>query len=167
VSDNRLLCCSAEYLFFDRKDVIMVKQQAQAVWRGGLKDGSGSFRSGTIAGEYSFASRFEGGKGATPEGLIGAAHAGCFSMALSLFLGDRGHAPEAIRTTATVELDPKQLAITRIELETEAEVPGLDEAAFREIAEQAKKNCPVSKALGSVQIVLKSARLSSVAAGRA
>ncbi|MEP7226625.1 MAG: OsmC family protein [Gemmatimonadales bacterium] len=145
----------------------MIKQKAQAVWRGGLKNGSGSFRSGTIEGEYSFASRFEGGKGSTPEGLIGAAHAGCFSMALSLFLGEQGHTPEAIRTTATVELDPKQLAITRIELETEAEVPGLDEAAFREIAEQAKKNCPVSKALGGVQIVLKSAKLSSLAADRA
>jgi len=145
----------------------MIRQQAQAVWRGGLKDGSGSFRSGTIEGKYSFASRFEGGSGGTPEGLIGAAQAGCFSMALSLFLGERGHPPEAIRTTATVELDPKQLAITRIELETEAEVPGLEEAAFRELAEQAKKNCPVSKALAGVQIVLKSATLSPVTADRA
>ncbi len=145
----------------------MIRQQGQAVWRGGLKAGSGTFRSGTIEGEYSFASRFEGGRGGTPEGLVGAAHAGCFSMALSLFLEEQGHAPEAIRTTATVELDPKQLAITRIELETEAEVPGLDGSTFREIAEQAKKNCPVSKALGGVPITLKSARLSSVAAGRA
>jgi lipoyl-dependent peroxiredoxin len=145
----------------------MIKQQGQAVWRGGLKSGSGTFRSGTIEGEYSFGSRFEGGQGGTPEGLVGAAHAGCFSMALSLFLEEQGHAPEAIRTTATVELDPKQLTITRIELETEAEVPGLDESTFREIAEQAKKNCPVSKALGGVQIILKSARLASVAAGRA
>jgi lipoyl-dependent peroxiredoxin len=145
----------------------MIKQEAQAVWRGGLKDGSGTFRSGTIQGEYSFASRFEGGKGSTPEGLIGAAHAGCFSMALSLFLGQHGHPPEAIRTTANVELDPQKLAITRIELETEADVPGLDDARFREIAEEAKENCPVSKALAGVQIVLRSARLSSVAAGRA
>ena len=145
----------------------MIKQKAQAVWRGGLKDGRGSFRSGTIEGEYSFASSFEGGKGSSPEGLIGAAHAGCFSMALSLFLGEHGHKAEAIRTTATVELDPQQLAITRIELETEAEVAGLDEAGFRDIAEQAKKNCPVSKALDGVQIVLKSARLLSVPASRA
>ena len=145
----------------------MIKQKAQAVWRGGLKDGRGSFRSGTIEGEYSFASRFEGGKGSSPEGLIGAAHAGCFSMALSLFLGEHGHKAEAIQTTATVELDPQQLAITRIELETEAEVAGLDEAGFRDIAEQAKKNCPVSKALDGVQIVLKSARLLSVPASRA
>jgi len=144
----------------------MIRQEAQAVWRGELKGGSGSFRSGTIQGEYSFASRFEGGKGSTPEGLIAAAHAGCFSMALSLFLGRHGHTPEAIRTTATVELDPKELAITRIELETEADVAGLDDAGFREIAEQAKQNCPVSKALRSVEIVLRSARLSPVAAGR-
>lgn len=145
----------------------MIRQQAQAVWRGGLKDGSGSFRSGTIEGEYSFASRFEGGEGSTPEELIGAAHAGCFSMALSLFLGERGHTAETIRTTATVQLDPKQLAITRIELETEAEVTGLADTEFREIAEQARKNCPVSKALGSVQVVLQSAKVTPVAADRA
>jgi lipoyl-dependent peroxiredoxin len=145
----------------------MIRQEAQAVWRGELKGGSGSFRSGTIQGEYSFASRFEGGKGSTPEGLIAAAHAGCFSMALSLFLGQHGHTPEAIRTTATVELDPQQLAIIRIELETEADVAGLDDTGFREIAEEAKQNCPVSKALKGVEIVLRSARLSPVAAGRA
>jgi lipoyl-dependent peroxiredoxin len=145
----------------------MIKQQAQAVWRGGLKDGGGTFRTGVIQGDYSFASRFEGGKGSTPEGLIGAAHAGCFSMALSLFLGKHGHPPEGIRTTATVELDPEQLAITRIELETEADVSGLNEAEFREIAEEAKNNCPVSKALQGVQIVLKSAKLSTLTAGRA
>jgi osmotically inducible protein OsmC len=144
----------------------MIEQQAQAVWRGGLKKGSGSFHSGTIEGKYSFASRFEGGEGSTPEELIGAAQAACFSMALSLFLEERGHTPEAIRTTATVSLDPSQLAITRIELETEADVPGIDEAEFRETAEQAKQNCPVSKALGGVQIVLRSAALSSVAADR-
>jgi lipoyl-dependent peroxiredoxin len=142
----------------------MIKQQARAVWRGGLKDGRGSFRAGTIEGEYSFASRFEGGEGSTPEELIGAAHAACFSMALSLFLGERGHTAETISTTATVHLDPAQLAITRIELETEAEVPGLAETDFREIADQAKKNCPVSKALGSVQIDLKSAKLTPVTA---
>jgi osmotically inducible protein OsmC len=122
----------------------MIEQQAQAVWRGGLKDGNGSFRSGTIEGKYSFASRFEGAQGSTPEELIAAAHASCFSMALSLFLEKGGHTAEAIRTTATVTLDPAQLAITGIELETEADVPGLDEADFRESAEQAKQNCPFS-----------------------
>jgi osmotically inducible protein OsmC len=144
----------------------MIKQQAQAVWRGRIKDGSGSFRSGAIEGEYSFASRFEGGEGSTPEQLIGAAHASCFSMALSLFLTEQGHTPEAIRTTATVNLDPEQLAITRIELETEAEVAGLDETRFRQLAEQAKEKCPISKALGAVPIGLKSAKLTRAAADR-
>jgi len=119
---------------------LLIKQQAQAIWRGGLKAGSGSFRSNTVEGEYSFDSRFEGGAGSTPEGLLGAAHAACFSMALSLFLGERGHTPDAIRATSTVYLDPQQLAITRIEVETEAELPGLTEIEFREIAEQAKTN---------------------------
>jgi len=145
----------------------MIEQKAQAVWKGGLKQGTGSFRSGTVEGRYSFASRFEGGEGSTPEALIGAAHAACFSMALSLFLEQQGHTPEAIRTTATVHLDPQQLAITAIELETEADVPGLAEARFPGIAEQAKQNCPVSKALAGVQIVLKSAKLARVKAGRA
>jgi osmotically inducible protein OsmC len=142
----------------------MIEKKAQAVWKGGLKKGAGSFRSGTIEGNYTFASRFEGGEGSTPEELIGAAHAACFSMALSLFLEQEGHAPEAIRTTATVQLDPQQLAITRIDLETEAEVPGLAESAFPAIAEQAKKNCPVSKALAGVQIALKSAKLARLTA---
>ena len=142
----------------------MIEKKAQAVWKGGLKKGAGSFRSGTIEGNYTFASRFEGGEGSTPEELIGAAHAACFSMALSLFLEQEGHAPEAIRTTATVQLDPQQLAITKIDLETEAEVPGLDESAFPAIAEQAKKNCPVSKALAGVQIALKSAKLTRLTA---
>jgi osmotically inducible protein OsmC len=142
----------------------MIEKKAQAVWKGGLKKGAGSFRSGTIEGNYTFASRFEGGEGSTPEELIGAAHAACFSMALSLFLEQEGHAPEAIRTTATVQLDPQQLAITRIDLETEAEVPGLAESAFPAIAEQAKRNCPVSKALAGVQIALKSAKLARLTA---
>jgi osmotically inducible protein OsmC len=145
----------------------MIRQQSQAVWRGGLKDGKGTFRSGTLEGNYSFASRFEGGAGSTPEGLIGAAHAGCFSMALSLFLGEMGRTAEAIRTTATVILDPKQLAITRIELETEAEVPGMSESEFRSAAEKAKQNCPVSKVLAGAEIVLLSAKLARVAAARA
>jgi len=148
----------------EREGTLMIKQQGQAVWRGGLKGGSGSFRSNTVEGEYSFASRFEGGAGSTPEGLIGAAHAACFSMALSLVLEKHGHTPEAIHTTSTVHLDPQQLAITQIELQTEAEVPGLTESEFRELAEEAKTNCPVSKALGAVPMILKSAKLTPVAA---
>jgi len=145
----------------------MITQKAQAVWRGGLKQGTGSFRSGTIEGQYSFASRFEGGAGSTPEELIGAAHASCFSMALSLFLEQAGKRPDTIRTTATVQLDPEKLAITRIDLDTEAEVPGLSEAEFQKLADQAKQNCPVSKALGGVDIALKSARLAKPAGARA
>jgi osmotically inducible protein OsmC len=97
----------------------MIKQQAHAVWRGGLKQGSGSFRAGTVAGQYSFSSRFEGGAGSTPEELIAAAHASCFSMALALLLEEHGLTPDAINTTAMVHLDAQQLAITRIELHTE------------------------------------------------
>ena len=148
------------------KEVSMIEQRAQAEWHGGLKDGSGSFRSGTIEGKYSFASRFEGAKGSTPEELIGAAQAACFTMALSLFLGERGHTADAIRTSATVTLDPSKLAISRIELETEADASGLDDAEFREAAEQAKENCPVSKALAGVEIVLRSAVLSTATGNR-
>ena len=137
----------------------MIEQQAKAEWKGGLKGGEGRVQAGSIEAPYSFASRFEGGEGSTPEELIGAAHAGCFSMALSLMLGEEGHEPESIRTTATVALDPDKLAIVRIDLETEAEVPGLDEAGFRRIAGNAKENCPVSKALAAVPVELKSARL--------
>ena len=137
----------------------MIEQQAKAEWKGGLKRGEGRVQAGSIEAPYSFASRFEGGEESTPEELIGAAHAGCFSMALSLMLGEEGHEPESIRTTATVALDPERLAIARIELETEGEVPGLDADGFRRIAEKAKENCPVSKALSAVPIDLKSVRL--------
>jgi lipoyl-dependent peroxiredoxin len=145
----------------------MIEQRAHAVWQGGLKQGSGSFRAGALAGKYSFSSRFEGGAGSSPEELIGAAQASCFSMALSLSLGEHGYIPEVIETRSTVYLDAQQLAISRIELETEAEVPGVSESAFQELAEQARKNCPVSKALSGVHIVLKSAKLTSLSAERA
>jgi osmotically inducible protein OsmC len=144
----------------------MIKRHAEAIWRGNLKEGSGSFRFGATEGRYSFASRFGDGEGSTPEELIGAASAGCFSMALSLFLGERGYTPQVIRTTSTVQLDPDQLAITRIDLDTEAEIPRVEEDEFRRIAEQAKQKCPVSKALSSVEIVLKSAKLTAVTADR-
>ena len=137
----------------------MITRQAQAVWNGTLKQGDGTVRFADEEQPYSFASRFERGDGTSPEELLGAAHAGCFSMALALVLGERGHEPEAIRTTATVALDPDALAVTRVELETEGEVPGLDEASFREAAEKAKAACPVSKALAGAEVVLKAARL--------
>jgi osmotically inducible protein OsmC len=123
-----------------------------------LKAGSGTMKlgSGAYEGPYSFQSRFESGSGTNPEELIGAAEAGCFSMALSSNLEKAGHAPKNIRTTATVKLEivgggPK---ITTIDLAVEAEVPGIDQAKFNEQAELTKKNCPVSVALAGTQINL-------------
>lgn len=141
----------------------MITRNAQAAWDGTLKQGRGAVRFADVEKPYSFASRFEHGDGTNPEELIGAAHAGCFSMALALVLGEGGHEPEVIRTTAAVTLDPDLLAITKVELDTEGEVPGLDEAAFREAAEHAKGVCPVSKALAGVEVVLKAARLAESA----
>jgi osmotically inducible protein OsmC len=113
--------------------------------------------SGAYEGEYSFVSRFEDGKGTNPEELIGAAHAGCFSMALSAGLTKAGLSPKRIHTTAQVHLEKvgEAFEITRIDLDTEAEVPGVDEKAFLEHAEGAKKGCPVSKALAGTKIELK------------
>jgi osmotically inducible protein OsmC len=112
--------------------------------------------SGAYEGAYSFGSRFEEAPGTNPEELIGAALAGCFSMALAGALGRGGHRPERVATKAKVHIEKvgEGFAITRIELDTEARVPGIDEAAFRETAEGAKKGCPVSKALTGVEITL-------------
>jgi osmotically inducible protein OsmC len=110
--------------------------------------------SGVYQGPYSFASRFESGPGTNPEELLGAAHAGCFSMALSAALAAAGFTPRRVSTTAAVHLDAGP-AITLIELTTEADVPKMDEATFQRIAEDAKKNCPVSKALAGTEIRLK------------
>ena len=142
----------------------MAVRKAEAEWTGNLREGKGRVKlgSGAYEGEYSFVSRFEDGKGTNPEELIGAAHAGCFSMALSAGLTKAGLSPKRIHTTAQVHLEKvgEAFEITRIELETEAEVPGLDEKAFLEHAEGAKKGCPVSKALAGPKIELK-ARLRS------
>jgi len=131
---------------------------ASAVWTGGLKDGKGSMRlgSGAYEGAYSFATRFEEEPGTNPEELVGAAHAGCFSMALSGALGRAGFPPTRIETSAKVYLSMGEggASISRIELTTRAEVPGIDAATFAEQAEGAKKGCPVSKALTGVEIVL-------------
>ena len=140
----------------------MIEQQARAEWSGDLKTGHGSIQSRSIQAPYTFASRFHGGEGATPEELIGAAHAGCFSMAFSLVLGELGHKPASIRTTATVRLDPASLTITTISLETEGDVPGIAAEEFREAAETARRNCPVSKALAGVEIELGPVRLKAV-----
>jgi len=131
---------------------------ADAVWEGGLKDGKGTMKlgSGAFNGAYSFRTRFEGAPGTNPEELIGAAHAGCFSMALSAGLGKSGFTPKRIHTTAQVHLEKvgEGFKITRIQLRTEAEIPGIDDKTFREHAEGAKKGCPVSQALAGTQIEL-------------
>lgn len=136
----------------------MPARKAEAVWEGGLMDGKGRMKlgSGAFEGSYSFRTRFEEEKGTNPEELIGAAHAGCFSMALSAGLGKAGYKPRSIHTTAAVFLEKvgEGFSITRIELNTEASVPGIDAAAFKEQAEKAKIGCPVSKALAGSQILL-------------
>lgn len=137
----------------------MITRTASATWNGNLTEGDGTVRSHTLDHPYSFATRFGDEKGTNPEELIGSALAGCFAMALSLGLEEAGHAPTSIDARARVQLDPDALAITRIELEVEGRVPGLDEEAFRAAAGEAKENCPVSKALAGVEIVLKEARL--------
>jgi lipoyl-dependent peroxiredoxin len=136
----------------------MATRMSSAVWEGNLKEGKGTMKVGRDAyeGPFSFASRFENGTGTNPEELIGAAEAGCFSMALSNGLTKAGHTPKRISTTAKVNLEmigggPK---IMSIELDTEGEVPGIDEAKFKEIAEQTKKACPVSVALSGTEIKL-------------
>jgi osmotically inducible protein OsmC len=136
----------------------MAVRNANAVWTGGLQDGAGTVRlgSGAFEGRYSFSSRFEEGTGTNPEELIGAAHAGCFSMALAAGLGRAGFAPKRVATSARVHLVKGEggFAISRIELSCEAEVPGIDDAAFQEQAQAAKAGCPVSKALAAIEIRL-------------
>lgn len=136
----------------------MPVRSANAQWNGTLKDGKGTMKMGTGAweGPYSFSSRFEEGKGTNPEELIAAAHAGCFSMALSNELDKAGHTPGSVATTAKVHLTRGDagFSITRIHLETEARVPGLDDGEFQKIAEGAKEGCPVSRALQAVEITM-------------
>jgi osmotically inducible protein OsmC len=136
----------------------MPVRQSEAVWEGGLK-GKGKMKlgSGAFEGAYSFASRFENGTGTNPEELIGAAHAGCFSMALSFMLQNAGYSPESVHTVAKVHIDKvgEGFRITSVELDTEAKIPGIDEKKFLEQAEAAKKGCPVSQALAGTEITLK------------
>jgi osmotically inducible protein OsmC len=143
----------------------MPKRTASAVWNGSLTEGSGTMRmgSGAYEGPYSFQSRFEEGDGTNPEELIAAAHAGCFSMALSAELGNAGHEVESVETDATVHLDkvPEGFAIKRIDLHTRVTAPGVDEGAFREAAEAAKKGCPVSQALAAVETIELDAELNA------
>jgi lipoyl-dependent peroxiredoxin len=142
-------------------EAAMAVRSSSAEWKGTLKEGAGTMKlgSGAWEGPFTFASRFESGKGTNPEELIGAANAGCFSMFLAALLTDAGFKPTRVRTTATVHLGEGP-TITLIELNTEAVVPGLDEAAFQKHAEKAKTDCPVSKALAGPKITLK-AKLSA------
>jgi osmotically inducible protein OsmC len=131
-----------------------MKRKGSAVWQGGLKDGKGSVStdSGVLSNtQYSFSTRFEDGKGTNPEELIAAAHAGCFSMALSAQLGNAGMTAEQIQTTATVSLDKTDggFAITAVHLDVRAKIPGADKQAFETAAANAKAGCPVSKVLNA------------------
>jgi lipoyl-dependent peroxiredoxin len=136
----------------------MAIRNSEAEWRGDLKTGQGRMKlgSGAFEGQYSYNSRFENGTGTNPEELIAAAHAGCFSMALSAALSGAGHVPTRIFTTAKVHFGPVAggFAITRIELDTQGQVPGIDAATFEKFAKEAKAGCPVSKALKAVEITL-------------
>jgi lipoyl-dependent peroxiredoxin len=136
----------------------MPDRRAEAEWDGNLRDGRGRLmlESGAFLGNYAFRDRFEDGKGTNPEELLGAAHAGCFTMALTAGLTGAGHPPGHIHTTATVSLEREGegFAITKIQLATEASVPGLAPADFQAQAQSAKANCPVSKALAGASISL-------------
>ncbi len=136
----------------------MPVRNASARWEGTLKEGHGTMKmgSGAYEGKYSFGSRFESSPGTNPEELIAAAHAGCFSMALSAGLGKSGFSPKSVATSARAHLEKvgEGFKITRIELATEASVPGIDDATFLKHAEGAKQNCPVSQALAGVEISL-------------
>ncbi|MEP6623485.1 MAG: OsmC family protein [Acidimicrobiia bacterium] len=136
----------------------MPERIAQAHWEGPVKDGSGriTVESGVLAADYSFGARFEDKVGTNPEELLGAAHAGCFTMALALGLTEAGHPPTRIDTTARVAIAKGSdgFHIPSIELRVEADVPGLDALDFQSLAQHAKENCPVSKALSGTEIGL-------------
>jgi len=139
-----------------------VRSTAKAEWKGSLKEGSGEmeFGGGAYHGAFTFASRFETGDGTNPEELIAAAHAGCFSMQLSGLLTGNNTPPTSVKTTAEVTIEAG-VGITGSALTTEAEVPGIDNAAFQEIAAKAKEICPVSKALAAVENITLTATLKS------
>ena len=136
----------------------MAFRTAEAQWTGNLTEGKGHIKvqSGTLDAPYDFRARTADGKGTNPEELIGAAHAGCFTMQLSALLGGAGFTADHLKTVAKVHLEKQGagFAIPRIELELEGSVPGMDAAAFTKHAENAKANCPVSKALAGTQISL-------------
>jgi osmotically inducible protein OsmC len=141
----------------------MPTRNANARWEGPMPGGEGTMRfgSGAFEGKYSFASRFEDGPGTNPEELIGAAHAGCFSMAFAGNLQRAGHEPQSVETSARVHIDKSGdgFTITRIELDTTANVPGIDEDEFQQIATASKEGCPVSRALAGVGEITLDAKL--------
>ena len=143
----------------------MPVRKADARWEGTLQEGSGSMRlgGGAYEGPYSFSSRFEDGTGTNPEELIAAAHAGCFSMALSGALGRSGFNPNSVQTTANVHLNKTDegFRVQKIDLVCEADVPGIDDAKFQEIAEGAKAGCPISVLLSTAEITLDATLTSS------
>lgn len=136
---------------------------ASARWQGNLPEGSGTIRTGKggYQGNYSFKSRFEEGEGTNPEELIAAAHSGCFSMAFSNGLASAGFTPNSVETTAKVHLDKTDagFTVTRIELDTVGDVPGIDEGTFQKVAEDAKQNCPISRLLSPGAQISLTARL--------
>jgi lipoyl-dependent peroxiredoxin len=135
-----------------------ITRTSEARWEGDLMSGKGRIKlgSGSFEGQYGFKSRFESGPGTNPEELMAASHAGCYSMALAHALSNAGFVPKSVQTTASVQLDKVEagFAITKITLKTQAQVPNIDAAKFQKIAEEAKKGCPVSKALAAVPIEL-------------
>jgi osmotically inducible protein OsmC len=140
-----------------------MQRSAEAEWKGTTREGSGKVKlgSGAFEGAYSFKSRFESGTGTNPEELLGAAHAGCFSMALSLALTTAGLTPDLIHTVAHVHLERDQTGpvISKIDLVTEVKAAGLDDAKLQELAKGAKVNCPLSRALAAVPSITLSAKL--------
>jgi len=138
----------------------MPMRKSEATWKGDLKEGSGTMRlaSGRYEGPYSYGSRFEEAAGTNPEELVGAAHAGCFSMFFASLLANAGYAPESVHTSASVHLTEGP-TISRIVLDCEATVPGIGEDEFQQLAVAAKANCPVSKALAAVPEIVLNARL--------
>jgi lipoyl-dependent peroxiredoxin len=136
----------------------MPTRKASATWEGGLQGGNGKFEgeSGAVSGSYSFGSRFGDSGGTNPEELLAAAEAACFSMALSGAIEKAGHSPQSVHTDAacSIEKSAEGFTITSIRLHTRARVPGMEEGAFRQLAEQTKQGCPVSRALAAVTIEL-------------
>jgi len=140
---------------FTRKEEFMATRKATARWNGTLKEGNGVMKYGDFEGPFTFASRFEEGKGTNPEELVGAAHSGCFSMYLAAIMSGDNLSPKSVKTTASVHLgDDDGPKITSIDLDCEAEVPGLDADKFAQYAQTAKEKCPISRLFAGTRLNL-------------